>query len=515
MPEISSGEQYSTWVGLVYVFNLIVGTGALALPAVFSRAGWLLGSGVVLILAFISFITVTFVIEAIASANAIMTWRKIQQRKRVGLIQDSAFTGPELEAMQAIGESGLSNSDSEDTPLVTPAPRSPERAGSTYRYYVITEKIEMGEMASIFFSKMGVTLFYICLAVYLYGDLSIYGTAIAKSVTDVACTYLPVNYTCNETIPDSELCWQSYGLNRMDAYRLFLTLFVMFLGPFAFFNVQKTKYLQLLTSAMRWMAFMIMIIYAIRKLIVDGPEGKPRESNFSELPGLFGVCVYSFMCHHSLPALVAPISDKSKLNKSLSFDFILISFFYLLLALTGAFAFEQLDDLYTLDFGPRNCSYGENFFIVIIQYFLALFPVFTLSTSFPIIAITLRNNLQSLFLKEGETYNLCLRKLLFPVMAVFPPYLIAMSTKNLSVLVSITGSYAGTGIQYLIPIFLVYNARKQTAEIIGQGVINKFASPFASTRWIIFIFVWAVVCMMLVSLNFIKKHLSASLENFW
>lgn len=221
------------------------------------------------------------------------------------------------------------------------------------------------------------------------------------------------------------------------------------------------------------------------------------------------------MCHHSLPALVAPISDKSKLNKSLSLDFILISFFYLLLALTGAFAFEQLDDLYTLDFGPRNCSYGENFIIVIIQYFLALFPVFTLSTSFPIIAITLRNNLQSLFLKEDETYNLCLRKLLFPVLAVFPPYLIAMSTKNLSVLVSITGSYAGTGIQYLIPIFLVYNARKQTAEIIGQGVINKFASPFASTRWVIFIFLWAVVCMMLVSLNFIKKHLSASLQNFW
>lgn len=134
-----------------------------------------------------------------------------------------------FQAMQAIGESGPSNSDSEDTPLVTPAPRSPERTGSTYRYYVINEKIEMGEMASIFFSKMGVTLFYVCLAVYLYGDLSIYGTAIAKSVTDVSCTYLPVNYSCNETIPDSELCWGSYGLTRWDAYRLFLVNLLVFL----------------------------------------------------------------------------------------------------------------------------------------------------------------------------------------------------------------------------------------------------------------------------------------------
>lgn len=290
---------------------------------------------------------------------------------------------------------------------------------------------------------------------------------------------------------------------------------------------------------MRWLAFMIMIIYAARKLIVNGPEGKPQKYNysgkilkqrciylylitsykklmlFSELPGLFGVCVYSFMCHHSLPALIAPISDKSKLNKSLSFDFILISIFYLLLALTGIFAFEHLDDLYTLDFGPRNCSYGENFFIVIIQYFLALFPVLTLSTSFPIIAITLRNNLQSLFLKEDENYNLCLRKLIFPVLAVLPPYLIAMSTKNLSVLVSITGSYAGAGIQYLIPIFLVYNARKQTAEVIGQGVTNQFASPFASSRWLMFIFLWAIVCMLLVSINIIKSHMSDSLHNYW
>ena len=220
------------------------------------------------------------------------------------------------------------------------------------------------------------------------------------------------------------------------------------------------------------------------------------------------------MCHHSLPALVAPISDKSKLNKSLGLDFILIAIFYLLLALTGVFAFEQLDDLYTLDFGPRNCSNGENFFIVIIEYFLALFPVFTLSTSFPIIAITLRNNLQSLFLCEDETYSLCVRRVIFPLLAVLPPYLIAMCTKNLSILVGITGSYAGAGIQYLIPTILVYNARKQTAEIIGQGVTNKFASPFASTHWLIFILIWASVCMLLVSINFIDRYITSGFNAY-
>lgn len=226
------------------------------------------------------------------------------------------------------------------------------------------------------------------------------------------------------------------------------------------------------------------------------------------MPALLGVCVYSFMCHHSLPALIAPIKEKSRLNKSLFMDFTLICSFYLLLALTGVFAFERLDDLYTLDFGPRNCSTNQNFFLVIVEYFLALFPVFTLSTSFPIIAITLRNNLKSLFLKKDETYNICLQKLIFPILAVLPPYLIAMSTTNLSVLVNITGSYAGAGIQYLIPVFLVYYARRQTEETIGQGITNKFASPFTSVTCLVFIILWAIVCMLLVTINLIDKHLS-------
>ncbi|KYQ57143.1 hypothetical protein ALC60_03949 [Trachymyrmex zeteki] len=361
-------------------------------------------------------------------------------------------------------------------------------------------------------SASRVPMIYLCFAIYLYGDLSIYGAAIAKSLADVACTYLPKNLTCNDTVPDTELCWEGSTFTRLVAYRIFLTMFVLLLGPFVFFNVQKTKHLQLLTSVMRWLAFTIMIVYAIKNLFVHGPRGDPPIANLAGIPSLFGACVYSFMCHHSLPALIAPIANKSKLNQFLALDYTLIALFYLLLALTGIFAFERLDDLYTLDFGPRglgNCSKSDNIFMLLMEYFLALFPVFTLSTSFPIIAITLRNNLQTLFLKEDTSYNLCLRKLVFPVLAVIPPYLIAIITKDLSILIGITGSYAGAGIQYLIPTFLVYYARQKTNKIIGLGVMNKFASPFSGRCWLVFVVVWAITCMILVSVNFIQIHLQS------
>lgn len=64
----------------------------------------------------------------------------------------------------------------------------------------------------------------------------------------------------------------------------FQTMFVLSLGPFVFFNVQKTKYLQLLTSMMRWLAFTIMIVYAVNKLIQHGIRGDPPVANITGKP---------------------------------------------------------------------------------------------------------------------------------------------------------------------------------------------------------------------------------------
>ena len=98
------------------------------------------------------------------------------------------------------------------------------------------------------------------------------------------------------------------------------------------------------------------------------------------------------MCHHSLPSLITPIENKTKVSSILAADYSLIATFYLLLSFTGIFAFASVPDLYTLAFKPDGQS-SNNIATEIADYLLALFPVFTLSTNFPIIAITLRNNL--------------------------------------------------------------------------------------------------------------------------
>lgn len=53
------------------------------------------------------------------------------------------------------------------------------------RYYEIETKIELVDMARIFFNDTGRVLFFLCFAIYLYGDLSIYAAAVAKTMRDV------------------------------------------------------------------------------------------------------------------------------------------------------------------------------------------------------------------------------------------------------------------------------------------------------------------------------------------
>ncbi|XP_062976320.1 transmembrane protein 104 [Elgaria multicarinata webbii] len=484
-----TGELYSPYVGLIYMFNLIVGTGALTMPKAFAAAGWLVSLILIMFLGFMSYMTTTFVMEAMAAANAQLRWKKMEKHKEVD-DEDSS--------------SGVSDSDvllpdsyerSETRPIL-----SVQRRG-TPNIFEITERVEMGQMASMFFNKVGVNLFYVCIIIYLYGDLAIYAAAVPVSLMQVTCS-VTGNHSCSvedgTKYNDTEKCWGQ--IRRIDAYRIYLAAFTLLLGPFTFFNVQKTKYLQIMTSLMRWIAFIVMIILALLRITKGQGEGHPPLAQLSGIRNLFGVCVYSFMCQHSLPSLITPISKKKHVNKLVLLDYILILGFYSLLSFTAIYCFRNgtLMDMYTLNF--TNCDIVN---IAVIRYFLGLFPVFTISTNFPIIAVTLRNNWKTLFHREGGTYPWVVDRIFFPIITLIPPIIVAFCTHDLESLVGITGAYAGNGIQYIIPAFLAYCSRKDSQLVFGSGTFNKHLSPFRHTFWIWFVLLWGLFCFLFVTANII------------
>ncbi|XP_061906299.1 transmembrane protein 104 [Entelurus aequoreus] len=480
-----TGEPYSPFVGLVYMFNLIVGTGALTMPKAFATAGWVVSLALISFLGFMSYMTTTFVIEAMAAANAQLRWKRREQDEINDDDSTSDYSDDDV--------TGRGRSEPETKPIL-----SVQRSGGHGDHFDIAERVEMGQMASMFFNKVGVNMFYICIIVYLYGDLAIYAAAVPISLMEVACG----NHSCSAgavKYNDTDACWGS--VTRKDAYRVFLSIFTVLLGPFTFFNAQKTKYLQILTSLMRWIAFTMMIILALIRISKGAGEGRPPAASLSGVPNLLGVCVYSFMCQHSLPSLVTPISDKKRVGVLVLADYVLILAFYLLLSFTAIFCFDNslLHDMYTLDF-TDNCEVLD---VPFLRYFLGLFPVFTISTNFPIIAVTLRNNWKTLFHRDGGTYPWVVDRVVFPLITLVPPVLVAFCTHNLETMVGITGAYAGTGIQYVVPALLVHYARRHVEPVMGRDAINKHRSPFRHAVWVWFVVLWAVFCLMFVTANII------------
>lgn len=361
-------------------------------------------------------------------------------------------------------------------------------------FYHVNTNIELGEIASLYLNKMGHFIFFSSLCIYLFGDLSIYAAASGKTLVNLCCD------SKNNTEDYSTTCFENYEVTKMTMYRIFVAIFAILIGPFTYFNIQKTKYLQFFTITIRWMAFIIMVTVASTKLIQYGQQGYPKLINLVEVPALAGSSVYSFMCHHSIPGLIAPISDKRFIMKKIGGDFFVIFSFYLLLALTGSFAFQTLEDLYSLNFIHYEDS---GIFGKIIGFFLGAFPLFPMSTSFPIIAITLQSNLKNLFLDRCvDSRNFVVNRLIFPSLAVLPPVIVALTTHNIKYLVEITGTYAGVMVQYIIPVILVFYARKKCFQDFGYNN-HMYTSPFRHYAWLLFVIIWSIICIIFVTVDFI------------
>jgi amino acid permease len=205
------------------------------------------------------------------------------------------------------------------------------------------------------------------------------------------------------------------------------------------------------------------------------------------------------MCHHSIPSIIAPIRAKHKLKSLFAYDYICITLFYLLLSLTAVFTFGTFQDLYTLNFRPTTaCKHSAVSVPTVLAYFIVLFPVFTLSSSFPIIGITLRNNLETILkscVKVQRKQRICL-----VIIVLLIPCVISIITEDISFLVGFTGSYAGVAVQYVIPALLVYNARRQAQIKLHRPIHFPNQSFFQSKYWVFLVFLWSWLAVIVITM---------------
>uniref|UniRef100_A0A915CZZ7 Amino acid transporter transmembrane domain-containing protein n=1 Tax=Ditylenchus dipsaci TaxID=166011 RepID=A0A915CZZ7_9BILA len=533
-------HSYSTFIGLLYVFNLIVGTGALALPRAFQTAGYALSVVMLMLSAFASYVSATFIVECLSIANALLKSKPSMQR------QNSSTATREL-------------SSSEESLIALPS-------SSRRSNFDITRRLEVSELATMFLGRIGVFFTYLALTVYLFGDLAIYSTTVPKSLMNVICS------SVNATLVHKDvLCHPGdyQHFTRFFVYRICVVAFASLCLPMVLVGMTKTKYLQLATTLSRWSAFTLMIALASIQLIQKGPQAAPPAVELRGFGSLFGVAVYAFMCHHSIPGLITPMRNKQFVNYRLIFVYATIFLFYCTLSITGSFAFPVVQDVYTLNFLHDDQT---GWFYIIFDYFLALFPVFTLTSSYIIVAITLTNNvrvlismLQSAFAstttsflpnqnveRESDTLltssseddlqsdnrherlddrhlensstassppspvNISqvpvhiyaptlaqrLKKdLVLPAFVILLPTTLSFFTDNVLLLASITGSYPGVAVQFMIPAILTIGGRSYLKKTLRIDVPKQNASPFTHWMWPWVVIGWAMFAIIVVSTN--------------
>ena len=241
----------------------------------------------------------------------------------------------------------------------------------------------------------------------------------------------------------------------------------------------------------------------------------PPLATLSGFPTLFGVGTYSFICQYYLPGIVTPMKTKRGIHLMIFINVFLILSFYLLLSYTAVFLFSQdeLFDLYMINFFKNfdlSDSIGDRT-LAILGYYIVLFPVFTLSTNFPIGAITLRENMKTLvriLVKcwiGDKPFPFIVNRILFPILAILPPVIIAVTTTNAIFIISITGAFFGIWLQYLIPVTLVFAGKHIITKRLKIEYKNKYRSPFSHIVFFLFVAIWTLVSILLVVANDLLK----------
>ena len=377
------------------------------------------------------------------------------------------------------------------------APRSDIVENAEVYLYEITEKVQLGELSKIFLHKIGVIFCYMVLCLHLYGTESTFLAAIAKSTTSVVCgdSYC---FKGNKTVRCNcfdgnvtEPCSTIAGLSVIHTYRIALTICILLCTPFIFFNLAMTKWLQILAIGFRWVALLTMVTLAIIK--IEKGEGSITQNLAvcEKLPNFLGVTLIGFMCQHSITNIITPLSNKKHLKASIIFVYTCVVLIISLVVMTATYAFEENDvqDLYTSNFSNP----------LVFRYILELFPVFTLPMNIPIVGITLRENLKTLFLsRKEEEYGIVIRRIMFPLLVIIPSAIIAYSTYNVGMIAGYTGAYAGAIIQYVVPAVLVYCARKKATHVFGNHE-NIYRSPFHHPIWVYFVLIWYLICFIVVT----------------
>eukprot|EP00347_Sterkiella_histriomuscorum_P023649 403333869 len=457
------------------VINLILATGPFSYPYAFTSLGPVLSLIILLITSVLSYISSTFIVEVISSANAVRS-----QGRLATLFPEQSYATPQKQ--MKFNEKDLGHKTSP---------------------YYIRQKIELGKLVETFCPYWIKIAVMIILVIYMYGAMCLKYASGAESFVQA------VSYTIYNS-PDE---WTNKS--AFDPYYIGIIIFGGLSLTFSFGNIENAKILQIVTGILRLIVIIFLYGGTLFYLGKDGVQAAPvfdGPSIAKNLATSFGNTVFVFIFHHSISGVVYPIRPQTQIKRMFLTSHIIGTF---LLGLEGLMAFLAFSGI------DHNCGGGnpypcrvsklfnENFVnIPFIGQVCNFYPMLNVS-SVPVITITLRNNLMEMipikqwlskssfraarFMAEDQRRIV---KGLWSIILSAPVIVAVMFLRDPQSFIQYTGGLCGTFILFIIPLTITWHARRRDVEKTYGHNFNK--SPFQHPIYMILIGVYAILTLSFV-----------------
>ncbi|CAI5722829.1 unnamed protein product [Hyaloperonospora brassicae] len=464
-PPDAPSARYSPFVAYAFTVNYILGVGSLGVPYAFRRAGLVLGNLTIALVTLVSYVTVTWVCETVSRAQEAPVRRS-----------------PADETEPLTSACALSASTSSTT----------SRSGRARE--TTTPFPEVTQLCDRFLGPVGSTMYQIALLGLMYGGLVGYSQVFVS-------TFL--------TQVDHIGQWQLTSGHAV-------IVFACIVLPLSCTDLTEQIYVQLIMSVVRFAALLIMIGSATYAIFADPYDGgalhsdaasalPPYVSAYSlvDLSGfgvMFSTGVFSQIFQHSVPGLLAPLGTKHQKKASAIFGSTL---------LTTMVFYIALGSVCSLYFGPKlatsvnlnwaEFTWGVNESVMLVPFWLELlsmvvvvFPALDTLSVFPLISVTLGDNMAAVIPKRWTRYGkksswkLCCR-----FGAALPPLLVSTVVSDLSITLQISG-LLGIYVAFFAPALLQLYACREVAHS------NVYSSAFSGTAYVVGVLVFGILALLVL-----------------
>lgn len=344
-------KPYNKSLAMALTLNCAIGTGCVGLPYAFSEAGLVLTSFLLIFGSITSILSMNYIIEALSRAEGLL-------------------------------------SQSSDLKM-------------SYR------KFDYAMLGSVLISNVwGRELVLVVMGIYCSGALWSYASVFSSSMASIFYMFV-YSTTCD--VYSSGLIADGCQMAYLGA----MGLFALVVLTLVLKDMQDQATLQRLLTLYRVVALSLMLITLIVKIAAE-PSAMARRmaaigtSNWSKFPKGFGPSMLALTCHFNMPEVLQPLVKKSDAQFVALVSLVLSSVFYLALGLLGAVAFDDVNPLITLNFadfsmcgasGFGTCLPSASTFRVtmglIVRLLLLLFPVVNVASAYPLVGISLGDNMLS------------------------------------------------------------------------------------------------------------------------